>query len=255
MSVLTYAAVAVESERMANRQIESPMAAKGQRPVATGLLTLALLCAAMSAGFAAGTHELLFREGTLDTISDKATLEYRRSVSAPGSRPLEQKNTGPISLQLTSDDMAEIHFGAQGDRRRVGAFPASVGNPLIMYFLETVVRDLSGLAGGSPYYMRNRIKAELLKEHPVQEVTVKWGDRRVEAQSVVLYPFRNDPASDRMRGIETLALSVTVSAEIPGWYYALKAETSEERGTRSALPDTLPAYSSTILFQGLEGEE
>nr|WP_319387409.1 hypothetical protein [uncultured Roseibium sp.] len=231
------------------------MARTGQRLVAACLLTLALWCAAASSGFAAGTHELLFREGTLDTISGKESLEYRRDVSAPGSRPLERKNTGPISLILTSDDMAEIHFGGQGDRRRVGAFPASVGNPLIMYFLETVVRDLSGLAGGSPYYMRNRIKAELLKEHPVQEVTVQLGDRQVGAQSVVLYPFRNDPASDRMRGIETLALSVTVSGEVPGWYYSLKAETSEERGTRSALPDTLPAYSSTILFQGVEGEK
>lgn len=255
MSVLTCAASDVDSERMATRQIETRMAGTSQRLATTCLITLVLLCAALSSGFAAGTHELLFREGTLDTISGKATLEYRRDVSAPGSRPLQHKNTGLISLILTSDDMAELHFGAQGDRRRVGAFPASVGNPLIMYFLETVVRDLSGLAGGSPYYMRNRIKAELLKEHPVQQVAVQLGDRQVEAQSVVLYPFRDDPASDRMRGIETLALSVTVSGEVPGWYYALKAETTEERGTRSALPDTLPAYSSTILFQGLEGQE
>jgi len=213
---------------------------------------LAIICATVSTCFAAGSHELLFREGTLSTIPENAALEYHRTVSAPGSRPLEQQNTGPISLQLTSDDMAEIHFGTQDKRRRVGAFPASVGNPLIMYFLETVVRDLSGLAGGSPFYMRNRIKAELLKKHPVQDVTLRSGDRDVPARTIVLRPFKDDPASDRMRGIETLTLSITFSGEIPGWYYSLRAETTTERGERSALPDTLPAYTSTILFKGLE---
>lgn len=224
----------------------------GKLPIAQCALAFAIVCAAVSTCFAAGSHELLFREGTLNTIPANATLAYHRTVSAPGSRPLELQNTGPIRLQLTSDNMAEIQFGAHDKRKRVGAFPASVGNPLIMYFLETVVRDLSSLAGGSPFYMRNRIKAELLKTHPVQEVTLRLADRDVEAQLIVLYPFKNDPASDRMRGIETLALSVVFSGDIPGWYYSLSAETTTARGTRSALPDTLPAYTSTILFEGLE---
>ncbi len=255
MSVLTYLAVHVDSESMASRPTENLSIETGKIRIARYFLVLALCCAMVSPSAAAGSHELLFREGTLDAIPASATLEYQRTVSAPGSRPLEQRNTGPISLRLTSDNMAEIHFGSQDTRRRVGAFPASVGNPLIMYFLETIVRDLSGLAGGSPFYMRNRIKAELLKQHPVQETVLQLGDRQISAQSIVLYPFKDDPASDRMRGIETLALSLTFSAEIPGWYYSLKAETTEERGDRSALPDTLPAYTSTIQFLGLESEK
>ncbi|MEO1112690.1 MAG: hypothetical protein AAFY05_10170 [Pseudomonadota bacterium] len=255
MSVLTYALPGVDSTPMARQQTEYQIPRRGKRAIAPGVLAVVIVCLSVQACFAAGSYELLFRQGALDTIPANATLEYQRTVSAPASRPLETQNTGPISLQLTSDNMAELHFGPQEKRRRVGAFPASVGNPLIMYFLETVVRDLSGLAGGSPFYMRNRIKAELLKKHPVQEVSLRLGKRDVAAQSIVLYPFRDDPARDRMRGIETLALSITFSSDIPGWYYSLHAETTTERGERSALPDTLPAYTSTIRFQGLEADK
>ncbi|WP_420332318.1 hypothetical protein [Roseibium sp.] len=224
----------------------------GRLPIAQCVFALAILGVLVATGAVAGSYELLFRQGTLDAIPEHATLEYQRTVSAPASQSLEVLNTGPIRLQQTGEGMAEIHFGLPDQRRRVGAFPASVGNPMIMYFLETVVRDLSGLAGGSPFYMRNRIKAELSKKHRVQDMTLRLGDRDVEVHTIVLYPFRDDPASDRMRGIETLALSITFSDDVPGWYYSLRAETTTERGKRSALPDTLPAYTSTILFKGLE---
>lgn len=253
MSVLTYPPACVDCGAMAPQRTDNRVLETGMFPLAQCVLALAIVFAPVSACFAAGSYEFLFREGTLDAIPESAALDYQRIVSAPGSRSLEVRNTGPIRLQLTPDGMAEIHFGTQGMRRRVGAFPASIGNPLAMYFLETVVRDLSGLAGGSPFYMRNRIKAELLRQHPVHDVTVQFGDREVKAHSIVLYPFRDDPASDRMRGVETLALSVTFSSEIPGWYYALKAETTAERGERAARANTLPPYESSILFQGLEG--
>jgi hypothetical protein len=213
---------------------------------ALALLVFALMTCS---GQAAETYDLLFKQGTLDNIPRTSSLEYKRSVSAPGDLALEKANTGTILLSFTNTDMAELHFDSEGVSRRVGTFPASVGNPMIMYFLETTVRDLAGMAGGSPYYIRNRIKAALLKKHPARDLDVTLGGKQVNSQSIVLYPFKDDPASERMRGVETLALTITFSEKVPGWYYSLKAETTTERGDRSDLPDTLPAYSSAIVFQ------
>ncbi len=201
-----------------------------------------------SAGQAADTYALLFKEGTLDAVPRTASLDYQRSVSAPKDRSLETRSNGTIKLTFTPGDMVDLNFETDSKARRVGTFPANVGNPLIMYFLETVVKDLASFAGGSPYYIRNRIKAALLQDRPVRERQIALEGRQVASRSIVLYPFKDDPASDRMRGVETLALTVTVSEDVPGWYYALKAETTTDRGQRSELPDTLPAYSSSIVF-------
>ena len=44
----------------------------------------------------------------------------------------------------------------------VGTFPAGVANPLLLYFLETTVRATAEATGGSPYYIRNRIREALV---------------------------------------------------------------------------------------------
>jgi hypothetical protein len=215
------------------------------------VLAWLLVSLGASAGQAEDSYALLFKEGTLDTVPRTATLAYERSVSAPGDRALETRSSGTVKLAFAPDDMIDLNFDSENRTRRVGTFPANVGNPLIMYFLETVVKDLASFAGGSPYYIRNRIKASLLEQRPVRELEVPLEGEDVSSRSVVLYPFKDDPASDRMRGVETLALTVTVSEHVPGWYYSLKAETTEDRGERSELPDTLPAYSNSIVFLNL----
>ncbi|POF28324.1 hypothetical protein [Roseibium marinum] len=201
-----------------------------------------------SAGHAADTYELLFKEGTLDSLPRTSFLDYRKSVTAPGNEMLETGNSGTVTLKFAQEGMADLYFDPGSKVRGVGSFPADVGNPLIMYFLETVIRDLAGSSGGSPFYIRNRIKAALLKQRPVRDLEISLDGRKLKARTIVLFPFKNDPASDKMRGVETLALTFTVSEDVPGWYYSLKAETTVDRGRRSERPDTLPAYSNSIVF-------
>ena len=196
-------------------------------------------------------HELLFRDGTLDNIAADNALVYSRDVSNALSPETAERDTGEIALSIADaeDDTATatLEFRQDGKERVLGQFPASVGNPMIMYFYETVVRDMAETAGGSPFYIRNRIKESLIQPAIVEEGSTTWKGRSVPTTSVRIAPFATDPNKDRMRGFGDLKLEVTMSDEVPGWYLSLQAEARPEQAAEST-------YRSVLTFEALEQE-
>jgi len=219
------------------------------RKTAFGLLALSLaLFAAAAPGRAAEVYDLLFKTGTLDGISRTAVLDYERHVEARNNENLAARDTGTISLSFAPDEMAELKF-RQGEKyRNLGSFPATVGNPMIMYFVETVIRDMASTAGGSPFYIRNRVKAALVKKVPIRDETIHVNGRDIPAKTVTLYPFENDPNRDRMNGFGDLTLTITMSDGVPGWYYELKAETGDAESRNADSGGTDPVYVSSIIL-------
>lgn len=199
---------------------------------------------------AAETNALLFREGVLDTVAVGGTLRYeaRRSGRAAAPRDEESPDTAPADIRLdltrVSDSDAELTASAGDVTQRVGSFPAKMGNPVVMYFLETILRDMASQAGGSPFYIRNRIKESLSREAEVRAVEVQVDGRAVAAQEVIVRPFASDAARDRMQGFADLALTAVVSDQVPGWYVSLAATAPAPAGSG------LPGYSNTVRFVG-----
>lgn len=199
---------------------------------------------------AAETYQLLFREGVLSGVGADDTLSYiarRSGRSAPEPVQAGQDMAPPpaeLRLDLSVAPGDEVILTAiRGEtRQRAGTFPGSVGNPLIMYFLETVLRDMASQAGGSPFYIRNRIKDALLRDADIRPLALSLGGGTVAAQEVTLHPFAEDAARDRMSGFADLTLVAVVSDEVPGWYYSLTA-------TAPAAPgEDGPGYSNAITL-------
>ena len=190
-----------------------------------GIVGLALVLGALAGPAQAAsqdteTYDLIFKEGTLDGIDRKDVLTYGKQVEAKGRPDIGEKTSGTIRLAFAPDNMAELRFAPKGDKsgrfRTLAEFPASVGNPLILYFVETVVRDMAATAGGSPYYIRNRVKASLLDKVPVETESQSYEGKEIAVQKLTLTPFKSDPNRDRMAGFADLALTVTVSKDVPG---------------------------------------
>ncbi|MGV8989692.1 MAG: hypothetical protein ACOH2H_26165 [Cypionkella sp.] len=212
-------------------------------------LFLVCLCLGFGAGpsTAGETYDLLFRSGALDqlvTASQTGTgdvsLEYERTTfgTPDGTEP----GAFRLNLRMVPPDNAELVLH-QGDLKRdIGIFPASVGNPVIMYFMETTLRDMAGKTGGSPFYIRNRIKDALLTDAEILPVTVRLGDSDVDARQITLLPFAHDTARARMGRFADLKLVVTVSEKVPGWYYSLVSTAPSDPGA----PDT--RYSNAITL-------
>ncbi|SDX90733.1 hypothetical protein SAMN05444340_101461 [Citreimonas salinaria] len=174
-------------------------------------------------------------------------LVYRREVESRLKPEAAERDTGSVVLDIREGDapMADLRFRQDDKYRGLGSFPASVGNPMIMYFYESVVRDMAEAAGGSPFYIRNRVKDALVQPSDIVEGEAAVDGRTVETRTITLHPFHGDPNADRMQGFGDLALTVTMSEEVPGWYLSLVAEAPGEDA---------PVYRSAITFESLQEE-
>lgn len=214
-------------------------------------LLLAMPAIAQSADASAdgaAPYDLLFREGTLDEIPRDSAVVYHRAVTNSLMPAAATRDSGDIALRFPPGEeaMAEITL-TQGDKSRgLGRFPASVGNPMIMFFYETVIRDMAESAGGSPFYIRNRVKEALVQPAEVIAGEAEYQGQMVPTRTVSLYPFREDPNRDQMKGFGDLELQVVMSEAVPGWYLSLIA---------TAPGAEAPVYRSAITFDGLEGAQ
>jgi len=199
------------------------------RYAAAGIVSMVMAGAVFAASLDGdATYDMLFRGGTLDEVGRDKELIYSRNVTNTLKPEAEARDTGDIALSFrTGDiDIALIEFRRDGKHRSLGTFPASVGNPMIMVFYETVVRDMAEAAGGSPDYIRNRVKEALIQPTDMTAGETIVDGRMVATQTIRMNPFAGDPNIDRMKGFGDLELRVTMSEDVPGWYTHLLAEAS-----------------------------
>ena len=158
-------------------------------------------------------------------------LEWRMTVEGPqaeGFRPLADaavtlaETTDPSDQQPVLQLTQELGEGS----RKIGPFPISGGDPVLTFFLEQTVRDMSALSGGSPHYIRNRMKEALFRGG---EIT-----RDGDGVTASFQPFAEDANAARMGGFDTLRLTF-VMADPDQPIRELRAETDAVPGYRSAL--------------------
>lgn len=192
-------------------------------------------------------YDLLFQGGVLDTIGRDKELVYQRTVTNRLKPEAAERDTGDIALSFTEDgtEMAQLEFRQDEKHRAMGVFPASVGNPMIMVFYESTIRDMAESAGGSPFYIRNRVKDALVQPAEMVEGEAVVDGKTVPVQTIRMRPFAQDPNRDRMQGFGDLVLSVTVSEQVPGWYLRLVAETEPADGSNAV-------YRSEMQFEGVQ---
>ena len=152
-----------------------------------------------------------------------------------GFRPLGQ---GTITLsQVTdpADGKAALQLDEATPRitRKIGPFPISGGDPSLTFFLESVARDMAALTGGSPFYIRNRLKDALFRGG---EVGTESG-RKV----AIFRPFADDPNRDRMFGFDSLTLRFVLD-EPARPIRQMLAETGPLAGGR-------PAYRNDMVMK------
>ncbi|NVO56693.1 hypothetical protein HW561_12950 [Rhodobacteraceae bacterium B1Z28] len=197
------------------------------------------------------TYDLLFRGDVLDAIAREKELVYQRTVTNHLKPEAAARDTGDIALSFANDGsgMAHLEFRQDEKHRAMGNFPASVGNPMIMVFYESTIRDMAESAGGSPFYIRNRVKDALIQPAEVETGDAVVNGKTVSVKTIRMRPFAQDPNRDRMQGFGGLMLSVTVSEDVPGWYLRLVAETVPNGEGNSI-------YRSEMRFEGVqEGKE
>ncbi len=131
-------------------------------------------------------------------------LNWTLHVEGPESPGFLRIDKGSVTLREGTDPsdrqpILQLVQKTDTRTRQIGPFPVSGGDPVLTFFLEQTARDMARLTGGSPFYIRNRIKDAL------------FGGGRITRegeQSVASFqPFDGDPNAARMGGFDSLTLT------------------------------------------------
>ena len=192
--------------------------------------SLAALCLVLAAhaASAAGPTDLLFATPHLEGLTPGSVLRYdhvRHSDPAAGIGPdLDQA----IAVTMGQGGAASFTLDPDGAPRSFDVDSKVPGNPLLMVFLENALRSVASATGGSPFYLRNRMR-EALADGLTED------DGRL-----VVRPFVNDANRERLGAFADMALSFELSPATPGMIIAMRAE---------AGPSNAPVYAEEIRYE------
>lgn len=197
------------------------------------VLVLCVLLAGAAPVAAGPLSDLLMAPGLLADAPEGEVFRYAHNRRIPG----QPKGTEPAGAgagiaapKAVVDGQAILTVGSgasgpvmvltleeSGRGGAVAEFPARGPNPMLLFFLENVVRNGVMQTGGSPYYLRNRIKDAL--------VGAALGTDRDGVAVVELRPFEADPNIGRMGDFGALVLTLIYDPADPGRLVELKADT------------------------------
>lgn len=153
------------------------------------------------------------------TIGEPFT--YRQHLTNAAIQPASVDSE--LILIQVSDDELNISLKTGDTSKKLGAFPSKIGNPINMYFLERVVENMVVSAGGSPFYIRNRLKEALLLDageaHQCQLLLSKNG------QCYAFSPFEHDKSKARMGEFGDLQIELQIDPNTPARIAGLAAFT------------------------------
>lgn len=187
------------------------------------LLTALLLGPPAASLAAAGSlSDLILAPGLFKAAPDGEVLAYDHVREAPPVLP--RANLAEGRLLLTAGDgprgrALALTREEEGQVRPVAEFPASGPNPVLLYFLETTARNMADATGGSPFYIRNRMREALVGA----EVAPEAGEGPV---TVTMQPFEHDANRGRMGIFADLVIGVRFMPEEPGQILELSADTA-----------------------------
>jgi hypothetical protein len=193
-------------------------------------LTLALLAEAAPAASPTPT-QLLFDTPHFATATVGEALRYeRRRVSDPAWN-LGPDATEAVTVTPMAGGAIEVTLTpAGGKTRRLTPFEGVPGNPLLMVFLENTVRAVAQATGGSPFYLRNRMK-EALRDG----LTRSEGDDGLTV--LTAQPFATDPNAPKMGPLGGLTLRFELAEAEPGAFRLLRADAARPDGTTAFLEE------------------
>jgi hypothetical protein len=219
------------------------------RQIQAAALAAMLMAGWSGAGHAGPLSDAIFAPGAFAATETGTVTRYRHDRTGPempgaalafGGYLVVAATAGSDgatpTLTLTHDTGAQI--------LPIAAFPAEGGNPVLLFFLENVARNVAQLTGGSPFYIRNRLREALVDADMGASDTRTVADDTVAVTEAVIHPFRNDPNRARMGEFADLTLRLTVAPSRPEQLVSLSADTGEGGGAASETGSR--AYTETL---------
>ena len=186
----------------------------------TFALVLALAHPLQAETFAEGA----MKPGLFTDLSQALTYTHERKIPEAKEPPAGYRLVAPVSaevIHLRPDPVNGLVLTAEldGATRPLTAFPKGAPNPILLVFLENVMRSTAQVTGGSHDYIRNRMRTSIGTQ-TIQDLP--------EARQGISYqPFLEDRYAERLGEFAGLTISISWSKGDPSRLVELKAEAGE----------------------------
>ena len=113
--------------------------------------------------------------------------------AAAGGEPAK----GSVEVAVVAGEagrrVARVDWRPDGRAVSEVSLPADGGHPVLLMFLETTLRAMAEATGGSPFYIRNRMREALGADVPLEPVEVMVDGAPAAAVAATFRPFAADP--------------------------------------------------------------
>jgi hypothetical protein len=179
--------------------------------------------------------DLLFDTPQWRTATAGSEIVYRYRRASPLEDVFGSSMDDRIRLDLeagASDTSrtVRVQMFSEGRRKPAGPFEDVEGNPVIVLFLEHHLANLAHVLKANPRYLKNAIRAGLREKAVMTPATATIRDEPVPVMRIETRPFLEDPNKDRMRGLESLTYTFTISDQVPGTILSIEARATAADG-------------------------
>lgn len=195
-----------------------------------GLLALSAAATATAAAVAdtPTAVDILFERKHLSNLSGGEKLVYRfqRAVSDPKSLGEPFSDDVDLTIRKAEDDGRRdvVLQVFHGDRARpTQDLPDMTGNPILVFFLDRAVNNMTQVASGNRNYFKGKFRDALREKAKIEPLQIDFEGKKVDAFKVTVLPYEGDPNALRMLGYEGSKFSFVVSNAVPGQFVEFSA--------------------------------
>jgi hypothetical protein len=184
----------------------------------------------------------LFMSNHLANVRPPATLQYRYVKGGTMEPGFEDR----VTLKLTaradrSCCTANANFLSGPRHLTLPEVEAAEGNPVLLYFLERDIREMSRLTKGQSNYFRKRIRMAIYQGAEMRELTLPYRGKDVAARQFTVAPYLDDPLRERFAKLVGKRYTFTLSEAVPGGVLSVATQVDAEGGA--------PLWTEEIALQ------
>jgi hypothetical protein len=173
----------------------------------------------------------IFMSNHLANVRPPATLHYRYVKGGSLEPGFEDRVTLKLAARADrSCCTANADFLSGTRRLTLPEVESAEGNPVLLYFLERDIREMSRLTKGQSSYFRKRIRMAIYQSAALSELTLPYRGKSVAAHRFTVTPYVDDPLRERFAKLAGKRYTITLSDAVPGGIYAVATQVDAEGG-------------------------
>lgn len=189
------------------------------------------LCLALFLGFGAARADqteisraetLLFMTAHLKELQTPSRLHYAFRKSGTLEKGFSDTVDVDVIREADGSKKGVARFFSGARQIKYPDVERVEGNPVLLFYLEREIREMSRLTGGQPNHFRQRIRTALAESAQISDVDIRVDGQTMRAQQITISPYDSDPNRARYQRLAIKQYIFTICDTIPGVVYQMR---------------------------------